>query len=87
MYDWYIFCAWLMHSLMVHVEVQVGAGLMHLFMVQLITGVWKGYVAGYLYRFGAYLMHFFMIQFEVQVDVWYILEQVIGTSYYMLIIG
>jgi hypothetical protein len=41
MYDWYIFGAWLMHSLMVQVGawlmhslmVQVGAWLMHLFMV------------------------------------------------------
>jgi hypothetical protein len=34
MHDWYIFVAWFMHSLMVQVEVQVGAWLMHLFMVQ-----------------------------------------------------
>ncbi len=34
MHDWYIFGACLMQSLMVHVEVQVGAWLMHLFMVQ-----------------------------------------------------
>ena len=33
MHDWYIFGAWLMHSLMVQFEVQVGACLMHLFMV------------------------------------------------------
>ena len=31
-------------------------------------------VTGYLYRFGTWLMHFFM----VQVDVWYMLAQVIG---------
>jgi hypothetical protein len=32
---WYrLFGAWLMHSLMVQVEVQFGAWLMHLFMVQ-----------------------------------------------------
>ena len=29
-----IYLVWLMHSLMVQVEVQVGAWLMHLFMVQ-----------------------------------------------------
>ena len=34
MHYWYIFSEWLMHSLMVQVEVQVGAWLMHLFMVQ-----------------------------------------------------
>jgi hypothetical protein len=34
-------------------------------------------VIGYLYRFGAWLMHSFM----VQVDVWYMLEHVIGTGY------
>jgi hypothetical protein len=34
MHDWYIFGAWLMHSLMVQVEVHVGGWLMHLFMVQ-----------------------------------------------------
>ena len=33
MHDWYIFGAWLMHLLMVQVEVHVGAWLMHLFMV------------------------------------------------------
>ena len=40
MHDWYIFGAWLMHSLMV----QVGAWLMHLFMVhvdyRLFVQVW-----------------------------------------------
>jgi hypothetical protein len=46
MHDWYIFGAWLMHSLMVQVEVQVGAWLMHLLMVQV----------------GAWLMHLFMVQ-------------------------
>ena len=34
MHEWYIFDAWLMHLLMVQVEVHVGAWLMHLFMVQ-----------------------------------------------------
>jgi hypothetical protein len=34
MHDWYIFGAWLMHSLMVQVEVHVGPWLMHMFMVQ-----------------------------------------------------
>ena len=34
MHDWYIFGAWLIHLLMVQVEVYVGAWLMHLFMVQ-----------------------------------------------------
>ena len=34
MHDWYIFGAWLIHSLIVQVEVQVDALLMHLFMVQ-----------------------------------------------------
>jgi hypothetical protein len=34
MHNWYTFVAWLMHSLMVWVEVQFGALLMHLFMVQ-----------------------------------------------------
>ena len=34
MHDWYIFRAWLIHSLIVQVEVQVGAWLMHLFMVK-----------------------------------------------------
>jgi hypothetical protein len=60
-----------MHSLMVQVEVQVGAWLMHLFMVQVdyrLVGQVIG--AGYLYRFDAWLMHFFIIQVEVQVDVW-----------------
>jgi hypothetical protein len=37
-------------------------------------------VTGYLYRFGAWLMHLFM----VQVDVWYMLAQVIGTGCYRL---
>jgi hypothetical protein len=37
-------------------------------------------VIGYLYRFGAWLMHLFM----VQVDVWYMLAQVIGTGCYRL---
>jgi hypothetical protein len=32
-HDWYIFGAWLMHSLIVQVEVQIGALLMHFFMV------------------------------------------------------
>ena len=39
---------------------------------------------GYLYMFGAWLVNFFMVQVEVQVDVWYMLAQVIGTSCYML---
>jgi hypothetical protein len=43
-------------------------------------------VTGYLYRFGAWLMHLFMV-FEVQVDVWYMLAQVIGTGCYRLITG
>ena len=34
MHDWYIFGAWLMQSLMVQIEIQVGAWLVHLFMVQ-----------------------------------------------------
>ena len=42
---------------------------------------------GYLYRFDAWLMHLFMVQVEVQVDVWYMLAQVIGTSCYRLITG
>jgi hypothetical protein len=37
-------------------------------------------VIGYLYRLGACLMHLFM----VQVVVWYLLVQVIGTVCYML---
>jgi hypothetical protein len=40
-------------------------------------------VTGYLYRFGAWLMHLFM----VQVDVWYMLEWVIGIGCYRLITG
>jgi hypothetical protein len=44
MHDWYIFGAWLMHSLMVKFEVQVGACLMHLFMVhvdyRLLQVIW-----------------------------------------------
>jgi hypothetical protein len=36
-------------------------------------------VKGYFYMFGAWLMHLFMIQIKVQVDVWYKLEQVVGT--------
>ena len=35
-------------------------------------------VTSYLYRFGAWLMHLFM----VQVNVWYMLAQVIGTGCY-----
>jgi hypothetical protein len=35
-------------------------------------------VTGYLYRFGAWFMHFFM----VQVEVWYMLAQFIGTVYW-----
>jgi hypothetical protein len=38
--------------------VQVGAWLMHLFMVQVD------------YRFGAWLMHFFMVDLEVHVCAW-----------------
>ena len=41
-------------------------------------------MTGYLYRFGALLMHLFMVQFEVQVDVWYMLAQVIGIGCYRL---
>jgi hypothetical protein len=33
-HDWYIFGLWLMHLLMVQVQVQFDAWLMHLFMVQ-----------------------------------------------------
>jgi hypothetical protein len=47
MHDWYIFGAWLMHSLMV----QVGAWLMHLFMVQVDYRLFgQVIVTGYLYR-------------------------------------
>ena len=53
MHDLYIFGAWLMHSLMVHV--------------------------------GTWLMQFFMVQVEVQVDVWYMLAQVIGIGCYRFI--
>jgi hypothetical protein len=59
---------------------------MHLFMVhddyRLFGHV---IVTGYLYRFGAWLMHLFMVQVEVQVDVWYMLAQVIGIGCYRLI--
>jgi hypothetical protein len=41
-------------------------------------------VTCYLYMFGAWLMHLFMVQVEVQVDVWYMLAQVIGTGCYRL---
>jgi hypothetical protein len=37
-------------------------------------------LTGCLYRFGAWLMHLFMVEVEVQVDVWYMFSQVIGTS-------
>jgi hypothetical protein len=69
--------------LMVQVEVQVGAWLMHLFMVQVDYRLFgQVIVTGYLYRFGAWLMHLFMVQVEVQVDVWYMLAQVIGIGCY-----
>jgi hypothetical protein len=88
MHDWYIFDKCLIHSLMVQVEVQVGAWLMHLFMVQVDYRLFgRVIVIGYLYMFGAWLMHFFMVHIEVQVDVWYMLAQVIGTSCYRFIIG
>ena len=79
MHDWYIFSAWLMHLLMVQVEVQVDAWLMPLFMVQVdyrFSG--QVIVIGYLYRFGAWLMHLFMVQVEVHVGTcyWYKLLQV-----------
>jgi hypothetical protein len=62
MHDWYIFCAWLMHSLMVQVEVHVGAWLMHSFMVQVDYKLFvQVIVTGYLYSFGAWLMHLFMV--------------------------
>jgi hypothetical protein len=55
---------------------------MHLFMVQVDYRLFGHVVVtGYLYRFGAWLMYLFM----VQVDVWYILVRVIGTSCYRLI--
>jgi hypothetical protein len=38
----------------------------------------------YLYRFVAWLMHLFMVQVEVQVNVWYMLAQVIGIGCYRL---
>ena len=42
-------------------------------------------MTGYLYKFGAWLMHLFIVHDEVQVDVWYMLAHVIGTSCYRLI--
>ena len=54
--------------------VQVGAWLMHLFMVQVDYRLFgEVIVTSYLYRFGAWFMHLFM----VQVDVWYMLAQVV----------
>jgi hypothetical protein len=44
-------------------------------------------VTCYFYRFGAWLMHLFMVQVEVQVDVWYMLVEVIGTGFYRFITG
>ena len=40
-----------------------------------------------LYRFDSLLIQLFMVQVEVQVDVWYILAWVIGTSCYGFITG
>jgi hypothetical protein len=55
-----------MHSLMVQVEVQVGAWLMHLFMVHVDYMLFGQVImTGYLYRFGAWLMHLFMVQIEL----------------------
>jgi hypothetical protein len=42
-------------------------------------------VTGYLYRFDAWFRHLFMVCFEVQVDVWYMLAQVISRGCYKLI--
>jgi Na+(H+)/acetate symporter ActP len=71
---------------MVDIEVQVGAWLMHLFMVQVDYRLFgQVIVTGYLYRFGAWLMRFSMVQVEVQFDVWYMLAQVIGIGCYKLI--
>jgi hypothetical protein len=47
MHDWYIFSAWLMHSLMI----QVDACLMHLFMVQVDYRLYNlMHGLGYWYR-------------------------------------
>ena len=71
MHDWYIFVAWLMHSLMVQVEVQIGAWFMDFFMVHVDYKLFgQVTVIGYLYKFGAQLMNLFIM---VQVDVWYML--------------
>jgi hypothetical protein len=54
------------------IEVQVGAWLMHLFMVQVDYKLFgQVIVIGYLYRFCAWLMHLFMVQFEVHVGTGY----------------
>jgi hypothetical protein len=86
MHDWYIFGAWLMHSLMVWVEVQIGSWLMHLFMVHVGYRLFGQVIlTGYVYKFGAWFMHLFMVQVEVQVYVWYMLAHVIGKGCYRLI--
>ena len=54
---------------------------MYLFMVQVDYRLFgQVIVTWYLYKFGAWLMHLFMVQVEVQVNVWYMLAHVIGTS-------
>ena len=61
---------------------------MYLFMVYVDYRLFgQVIVTCYLYRFGTWLMHLFMVQVEVQVDLWCMLEQVIGTSCYNLITG
>ena len=46
--------------------VQVGAWLMHLFMVQVDYRLFgQVIVTDYLYRFGAWLMHLFMVHVKV----------------------
>ena len=84
MHDCYIFGECLMHSLIV----QVGAWLMHLFMVQVDYRLFGHVIVrSYLYMFTAWLMHLFIVQVEVQFNVWYILAWVISTGCYRLITG
>jgi hypothetical protein len=74
MHDWYIFGPWLMHSLMVHIEVHIGSWLMHLFMVHVDYWLFGHViVTGFLYGFGAWLMHFLMVWVEVHDGIvyWY----------------
>ena len=58
----YRFGAWLMHLIMVQVEVEVGSWLMHLFMVQVDYRLFGQVImTSYLYRFGAWLIHLFIV--------------------------